>query len=535
MRGFSCALLAATAVLGALSLDYAHAVPDARTLVNAPLPFPVQPHRFQLSDALFAANEPVLQTHERAIAHANDTTTATAALRATRLGDVPFPTGAFWTNLVLEQGESTVTTLPYAFRFVRDRVLVSYPFRVVMPKIIQNGFLAEIAMSSASAAQSTAPLTHRVVAFDAFSATVRFTRDTQDEFTLFLVRGSPYVTAEYAASTPVLTSGDGISIVRLKKLQDQVLMNGDAVDFAVFTLMLSNGRTWSIYASDPALELTLAAGTVTSTAPFTGTLRIALSLSSDVQPYLLESAPVYPVGGAVDYTVDTAADVAHVQFQWKTRAFGASSRSSDKLLMLALPHHRETLARDATNASTVNAFVDELQFTSIKGMMRGILGDVWHLDEPLPDVAWDFAQDGLFQPDDGRNATEDASQRTAMRTRVIEAITAQLTRDADAFPALAVDSYNFGKQIGREARLLLIADRFEQRAVADTLLQKLKRELSAWLTATNADALVYDETFGGVVTRDGMRDPGADYGNGQYNDHHVRPAHMTTLSLSAGA
>ncbi|KAJ0390756.1 hypothetical protein P43SY_011828 [Pythium insidiosum] len=44
--------------------------------------------------------------------------------------------------------------------------------------------------------------------------------------------------------------------------------------------------------------------------------------------------------------------------------------------------------------------------------------------------------------------------------------------------------------------------------------------MTPWLTGANADALLYDRTFGGVVTTDGLRDSGADYGNGRYNDHH---------------
>lgn len=33
------------------------------------------------------------------------------------------------------------------------------------------------------------------------------------------------------------------------------------------------------------------------------------------------------------------------------------------------------------------------------------------------------------------------------------------------------------------------------------------------------DLLVYDKTWGGVVTKDGLNDQNADFGNGWYNDH----------------
>ena len=33
------------------------------------------------------------------------------------------------------------------------------------------------------------------------------------------------------------------------------------------------------------------------------------------------------------------------------------------------------------------------------------------------------------------------------------------------------------------------------------------------------DLLVYDKTWGGIVTKDGLNDQNADFGNGWYNDH----------------
>lgn len=494
------AALGALCALAVASLP-THAVPAIETLLHAPLPFATQSHTFALSESLFSG-----------------TGGATA--------DAPFPTGAFWTNLVLEQGEAAVATLPYALRLLRGRVHVSHPFRVVMPQIIQNGFLSQLVLSSAGADGSSdaSGLSHNVIAFDALSATVRFSRRQETEFTLLLVRGSPYITAEYTTAHPTLEGFEGITIARIKKLSDQVFANGDAVDFAVFLVQLNTGQTWGVYASDPLLELTLRTdGRVTSTAPFTGTLRVALCLDSAAQPLLLEAAPFYPVGGVVDYDASVETDVATIEFRWQTRRFQAAPTAnvtdvnalvdSDKLLMLALPHHSDLLAaHSAAGATPLNALASELRYTSIKGVMTGVYGSVWRLRETLPAVEWDFAADGTFAP----------AQDQATRDSVTAAIVAQLAQDAAAFPELPVDSYNFGKQIAREARLLLIAERFAQPAVAAQLLQKLETALTAWLTGTNADFLVYDQTFGGVVTRNGLRDQDADYGNGRYNDHHVR-------------
>lgn len=48
-----------------------------------------------------------------------------------------------------------------------------------------------------------------------------------------------------------------------------------------------------------------------------------------------------------------------------------------------------------------------------------------------------------------------------------------------------------------------------------------------WPTAqAGTGALVYDGTYGGLVTRVGLSDPAADFGNGRYNDHHFQIGYM---------
>jgi endo-1,3(4)-beta-glucanase len=44
--------------------------------------------------------------------------------------------------------------------------------------------------------------------------------------------------------------------------------------------------------------------------------------------------------------------------------------------------------------------------------------------------------------------------------------------------------------------------------------------MTPWLQGLNPDALLYDKTYGGVVTTNGLADPLADYGSGWYSDHH---------------
>ena len=47
----------------------------------------------------------------------------------------------------------------------------------------------------------------------------------------------------------------------------------------------------------------------------------------------------------------------------------------------------------------------------------------------------------------------------------------------------------------------------------------------------NSDTLLYDRSYGGVVTVKGMGDSQADYGSGWYSDHHF---HYGYLIYAAG-
>ncbi|KAJ0396965.1 hypothetical protein ATCC90586_009271 [Pythium insidiosum] len=115
----------------------------------ATAPFASQPNTLSLSDALY---DPV---NNRA---------------SPMLDDVPpFPTGAWWTNLVIENGDASIVPMPYAVRVREGKLHVSYPFRVVDPaKSIASGFVSEVVLSAAPPQQK--PWQHQVVGFDSRTA-----------------------------------------------------------------------------------------------------------------------------------------------------------------------------------------------------------------------------------------------------------------------------------------------------------------------------------------------------------------------------
>jgi endo-1,3(4)-beta-glucanase len=50
----------------------------------------------------------------------------------------------------------------------------------------------------------------------------------------------------------------------------------------------------------------------------------------------------------------------------------------------------------------------------------------------------------------------------------------------------------------------------------------------------NKDYLLYDTTHGGIITKDGLEDFGADFGNGIYNDHHFHYGYHIYAAATIG-
>eukprot|EP00595_Chromulina_sp_UTEXLB2642_P000252 CAMPEP_0196762572 /NCGR_PEP_ID=MMETSP1095-20130614/2279_1 /TAXON_ID=96789 ORGANISM="Chromulina nebulosa, Strain UTEXLB2642" /NCGR_SAMPLE_ID=MMETSP1095 /ASSEMBLY_ACC=CAM_ASM_000446 /LENGTH=448 /DNA_ID=CAMNT_0042113835 /DNA_START=1227 /DNA_END=2573 /DNA_ORIENTATION=+ len=83
-----------------------------------------------------------------------------------------------------------------------------------------------------------------------------------------------------------------------------------------------------------------------------------------------------------------------------------------------------------------------------------------------------------------------------------------------------IDEYAFGKQIGRIARLALIADEFGISNARQQAVVTMETLLSPWLSGSNTNYLVYDKTWGGIVPLHGLDSNVNDFGAGWYSDHH---------------
>jgi endo-1,3(4)-beta-glucanase len=93
--------------------------------------------------------------------------------------------------------------------------------------------------------------------------------------------------------------------------------------------------------------------------------------------------------------------------------------------------------------------------------------------------------------------------------------------DLNSSEITTTSSYFYGKLIARAARLALIAEEVGFLVVIPKIRKYLKETIQPWLDGTfNGNGFLYDKKWGGIITKQGSTDTGADFGFGIYNDHH---------------
>ena len=254
--------------------------------------------------------------------------------------------------------------------------------------------------------------------------------------------------------------------------------------------------------SSSEITFTVSGATLEATGKFSGSLRAAGywsggDLAGGDVATLDTHAGRIPRGGRLSATVQS--DTATLQFQWRVEGEG-------ELLMMALPHQQETL----TNPSTPHTG------RVLKGRLVGYTGDIWTFLEPLTTIAW--------------------TSTRPLPTAKVASVRTALAEDVASTGCCSDDPYFGGKQMAKLARLALIAEELGEVALAKEARDRVKPVLEGWLAGTNGDRLLYDQTWGGVVSINGLSNQHADFGNGMYNDHHFHYGyHIYTAAVVAKA
>lgn len=118
----------------------------------------------------------------------------------------------------------------------------------------------------------------------------------------------------------------------------------------------------------------------------------------------------------------------------------------------------------------------------------------------------------------------------------VQVIRSALEYDIANEPLPGDDPYFGGKKMAVFARLSLIAEQIGELELAQQARDKVKPYLEGWLGGTNNNNLLYDSTWGGLVSTCGLSDDQCDFGNGVYNDHHFHYGyHVYTAAVLAKA
>ncbi|KAJ9067540.1 hypothetical protein DSO57_1038182 [Entomophthora muscae] len=321
-----------------------------------------------------------------------------------------------------------------------------------------------------------------VVADDDLSCTLKMDQVA----TLPLVRGSPYLTMELSDARPTFRTVHSI----IEKTQNNPYQT---------LVKLNNNQAWMFFSSAPA-KWNHSQSDIHLDSEYTGTIRMALIKDPIGQNMgiLKAHSKVYPVSGKVSYEFPSSSK-AIIHFDFNTRGTG-------DLLMFTLPHHQDILV----DPQRVNL----TGYSNIKGPLSAVKGLRWTITEDLTNITW--------------------SSPNKINPHLLPKIKRAVQKEAVFVDPIIRGTYTFGKTLATLARMALIAEEVEEASTAERMIAEMRAEIEPWLRGGNEDALVYDQTWGGLVSCDGLSDPGADFGNGRYSDHHFHYGYFLYAAAIVG-
>lgn len=403
---------------------------------------------------------------------------------------VPVPTNKFYSNLYLGDQLQPVYLLPYIVKWsgsgldvhhVEEHQLVygpdphgSEPQYCFAPVGIVSLSLSAVEQPSSLCLSHSKEFSIRLV--------MACTTGTIESH---LVRGSAFISATYANLQPEITSK--VMIRNMQKSSDRTSNK--------WKLLLEDNTTWIVYAiGSVSLDLTMRSNRyLCASQKWSGLLQVAKLPKGDpgLAEYTLDlGAGTFPINVELDGRIKSEA-----QYSFCMQKIGG-----DPLLMYALPHHVESF-----EYCTKQGVCDLHLSSQMNGMMTLVIADRWDFHEGLP------ADNQLL-----------SVPRFDLQHKdwVLEALEEDIKQDFDA--QIRCDSMYFaGKALNKLAQLVLLAS-FTQHSSLPGLLKTLETNLLLFASNKQQYPLIYEDTWGGIVSTQGFTDrgDGSDFGNTWYNDHH---------------
>jgi endo-1,3(4)-beta-glucanase len=371
-------------------------------------------------------------------------------------------------------------------------------------------------LSAAELGKSTALNVEQPTAFSA-QIILRPQNGSSQSITFPVVQGMGYVTGVYSGLQPIIQSG-----VFFQKVVSAGFARPGVFKYRV---TLEDNKSWLVYVTpangtDPDLKLesnTLLRGP----SGFSGTIQVCKNpAGDDGEKFFDNSAGVYPVTGNITGSVSNSTGT--YSLNWEKAGKDASS---SPLLMFALPHHVESFD-DNTRGRKI-----ALQLrTTTKGNATAVIGESWTMVEP------DLPVDMEFAPWSSKRRSI-ATLTSAMQQAVRDVASTELKQSMDNETNL--DSmYYSGKALSKFATLVYTVHTLaNDPQSAATALNTLKTSFARFVDNKQKFPLVYDNVWKGVVSSASYvtKDPGVDFGNSYYNDHHFHYGYFIHAASIIGA
>jgi endoglucanase Acf2 len=184
---------------------------------------------------------------------------------------LPFPTGAFWTNLVVKSGDGAIGLLPYGVKCLDGGIQISYGAtrRIVTQLAVSDPFVTDIQISA-----TQVYLSRSVDSFDNLAVTMAYRTTGNGKYRTHLVKGSPFITVVYEGATPVLSA----NLMQILNVEAKVVKGSVGIQYIV---TLGNSQKWLVYCSEP-VAFTWKDNTLTAPSAIRGMVRVAVLPSQNV-------------------------------------------------------------------------------------------------------------------------------------------------------------------------------------------------------------------------------------------------------------
>lgn len=366
------------------------------------------------------------------------------------------PTNKWFSGIALQKEPKTVFPTPMSFAPTDTSFTIDLPTVQTTAKSILAAQTVPTTITINSAAY------YRITRYDEVSVDLTYySSDGAKRAVVTLAAGSPYVfyyglgasTVEIKGSRTSLAKVNGVSSFR--NTNSSSVLYGDA----------HNGSSFHLSQS-----------TITATIPKDGLLTF-YGLPETRDPSVLQQASSARVTSAT------------VNYQRNDTSFNttiAFSTANNKPTVFGLLPHQKHTASPAFSIDTVYG-KQEFAKTSTVTFSTPFINTVESLDL----------------------STLTEEQKTLLAT--------QVRHDSNATQFDAEDTYFAGKQLYRGAQLLQLAHQLDQTEVAQTMQQKLQRELTTWLKPSDGrtkKVFYYDTKMKGIVGET------ASFGSEAFNDHH---------------